>query len=422
MKRKSVLLLTAIFLLASNLPSAAQKFSPKAIQFKGAPEYSDQELLAAAGLKKGAVLAFDEMKDHSQKLMDTGVFDTLNFKFDGTDLVYTLVPSTSLYPVRLENLPLTPGKELDAALHERVPLYHGKVPSEGGMLEGVRGALEEILAAKGLKATVQAMPRPGKGGAVVFSIASPAVLVGEIHLDGKSPALEPQAEEILKKLTGTPYDLEGSPSQIATYVGNYYRDKGYIEASVEAMPQNLAAISDDAIRIPFQVLFTPGIQYKLTAVRLAPDLVVKQADFDRQANIHSGDIADGQRVTQNWEFISRQYHSRGYMRATVQPTPSFDREKGTVSYDVTVVPGPIYAMGTLKIENVSDDLRTLMLAAWKMPAGATFNEGAILGFFAIGDANPALKRVFAAVNCKYVLNPNDDAHTVDVTLRLEKKH
>jgi hypothetical protein len=79
-------------------------------------------------------------------------------------------------------------------------------------------------------------------------------------------------------------------------------------------------------------------------------------------------------------------------------------------------------MGTLTIQNVADDLRAAMLAAWKMPAGAVFNESAILGFYAIGDANPALKRVFSAVNCKYNLQLNDDTHTADVVLRLEKKH
>src|ERR1035438_10627735 len=126
MKRTIFLLLTVLVLFASRQPATAQKYLPKTIQFKGAPEYSDQELLAAAGLKMGTVLDFSEMKGHSQKLMDTGLFETLGFKFDGVDLVYTLVPSTNLYPVRLENLPLTPGKELDAALRLRSPLYHGK--------------------------------------------------------------------------------------------------------------------------------------------------------------------------------------------------------------------------------------------------------------------------------------------------------
>jgi len=79
------------------------KVSAKSIQFKGDPEYSDQELLAAAGLKKGAVLTSAEMNDHSKQLMEHGVFDTLTFKFDGQDLVYSLVPSA-------HHVPHPPGK------------------------------------------------------------------------------------------------------------------------------------------------------------------------------------------------------------------------------------------------------------------------------------------------------------------------
>jgi outer membrane protein assembly factor BamA len=88
---------------------------------------------------------------------------------------------------------------------------------------------------------------------------------------------------------------------------------------------------------------------------------------------------------------------------------------------VTVDPGPQYTMGTLRIDNVADDLRTQMMAAWKMPAGVVFNESAVLNYYAIGDANPALKRIFAAVNCKFNLTLNDDTHTVDVVLKLEKR-
>jgi hypothetical protein len=50
------------------------------------------------------------------------------------------------------------------------------------------------------------------------------------------------------------------------------------------------------------------------------------------------------------------------------------------------------------------------------------NESAILEFFATTDVNPKLERVFATVDVKYVMRPNDDAHTVDLTLRLERKH
>jgi hypothetical protein len=58
--------------------------------------------------------------------------------------------------MRLENLPLAPGKELDARLHERFGLYRGLLPASSSMLDGICQTLEEMLAAKGIKATVKA--------------------------------------------------------------------------------------------------------------------------------------------------------------------------------------------------------------------------------------------------------------------------
>jgi outer membrane protein assembly factor BamA len=158
MKRTNFLLLTLVALLSASLPSAAQRFQTKSIQFNGAPEYSDQELLDAAGLKVGMALTSDEVKEHSQKLMDSGVFDNLTFKFDGQNLVYTLTPSTSLLPIYLTNLPFTLDNDLNAKLHERFPLYHGKVPGDGGLTDQVRQALEGMLAARGIQAVIVAAP------------------------------------------------------------------------------------------------------------------------------------------------------------------------------------------------------------------------------------------------------------------------
>jgi outer membrane protein assembly factor BamA len=150
-------------------------------------------------------------------------------------------------------------------------------------------------------------------------------------------------------------------------------------------------------------------------------MLVSQADFDKQAHTHPGDLANAEHIAENWQYIKRQYHNRGYMKAQITPTAALDRTAATVSYAVTAEPGPVYNMGKLTIENVSDDLRGMILKSWKMPEGAVFNEGAILGFFATHDVNPQLERIFAAVSIKYSLHVNDDSKTVDTTLRLEKR-
>jgi outer membrane protein insertion porin family len=425
MLRNRILSLVAIGLVFANIAAKGQSVEPKSIRFEGDPDYSDAELLSAADLKPGAVMTYAEMNDHAQKLIGSGVFSAVAFKFDGQDLIFQLTPASGLLPVRLQNLPFHSGKDLDEKLHRQLPLYHGLVPEQGGLAESVRGAFEQMLAAQGIKATVAATPlRDGalnKTLAVSFSIAAPPVLVGELRTEGTIVMLDPKASAILAKFPGTPYESEGSINQIETSLNVYYKDQGYLDPAIHATAGVKPVMSADAIRIPLRVSILPGAQFKLTGIQLAPGLLVTQAEFDRQSTVHGGDLADDSSLREDWKFIERQYHNRGYIKAKVEPTPIFDRIGKTVSYGVTVDPGPVYTMGNLTIDNVTDDLRTEMAAAWKMPAGAVFNEGAIPAFFATHDVNPALERVFSGVNFKYFLHPNDDTHTVDLTLALEQK-
>lgn len=244
------------------------------------------------------------MNAASQRLMDTGMFANLAFKFDGQDLVFTLAPATGLLPIQLANIPLDSGKELDTALHAQFPLFHGVVPTDGGLMEQIRAALEARLSAAGFKASIIAMPGSslGNGKVVAYSISSPPVVVGEIKTGSNSAALDPGAQAILGKVTGTSYDSDGTPRQISTYLGNYYHDNGYLEAAVEAARSGAAKVNaaGDAIQVPFEISATPGKQYRLAAIKLSPDLVVTQADFDHQAQIHPGDVAGQQRLNEEW--------------------------------------------------------------------------------------------------------------------------
>ena len=247
----------AVALLAASLPGAAQKFLPRSIQFQGDPDYTDQELMDAAGLKKGATLTSDEMGDRTKRLMDTGVFERLSYEFDGQNLVFKLTPAKLLYPVRLDNLPLTPGKELDATLHVRFPLYHGSVPNEGGLLDDVRGALEDILAARGIKATVAAAPwtdqKLHKVTAMNFAITAPPVVVGAIDFQGVSDTMQARVKAVAARTAGAAYDTENAAANVAHAFELFYTDEGYAAAKVHAIQSESPVITAANISIPFSV-------------------------------------------------------------------------------------------------------------------------------------------------------------------------
>jgi outer membrane protein assembly factor BamA len=100
----AVLLLCSLSSLAQKKPSASQRKAPApAIRFQGAPQYTQEELLAAAGLTPGARLSAAQVKAHAKLLNDTGLFAVVKFSSDSKGLLFSLTPASQLFPIHLDN-------------------------------------------------------------------------------------------------------------------------------------------------------------------------------------------------------------------------------------------------------------------------------------------------------------------------------
>ncbi len=320
-------------LILATLPALGQKFLPKSIQFKGAPEYSQEELLAAAGLKKGVVLSYAEMNDHSKRLLDTGAFDTLAFKFDGQDLIFQLTPSTNLLPIRLENLPLVPGKALDDRLHEKLPLFHGKVPNEDGMMEGVRVALEQMLADKGIKVPVVATLAPGdpkqhnRVTAIGYSITSVPVLVGAVHLEGTSLLMAQKAQMLASDAAKMQFSTTETAENLERTFETAYEDQGYAAVKVHAVQSGEAILTASSIRVPFAVRIEEGKIYKVGTVQLPEGAPITRAEVDKTLAERPGAPIEGVRLRTLWVSTRRSLQGEGVPRLHCDSPPLIRRSR-----------------------------------------------------------------------------------------------
>lgn len=107
----------------------------------------------------------------------------------------------------------------------------------------------------------------------------------------------------------------------------------------------------------------------------------------------------------------------------VTPRPLLNEAAGQVNYTVEIEPGPIYHLALLKFENVSDDLRKLLMRNWQMMPGDPFDESYVSGFIlAAQKADPVLMRSLAGVKATYDVRADPQTHEVNCVLRLEKVH
>jgi outer membrane protein assembly factor BamA len=341
--------LRALCLAGSLLVVAAsargQLLMLRSIHFEGATGYSDAELMKAAGLIEGQSYSSDELQQRAKELIDTGIFEKVDYKCEGSKLNYSLRLVEESYPVIFGNVPLEKGPPLDARIHQRVPLYHGKVPSEGTLLEGVRRAIEGILAGEGIRAHVIATPVSDETThnviAIRFSIDAPAVRIGSVRFDGVSDWIRPQLESILVR-AGLPYDSEKSVDELERQVADFYVGHGFAAVQVRAIRSDRPSLADGAIRVPFTVTVKEGRPYRLGSVRISTGIPIDGAEIGRLMAERANAIPESTFIGSLVSQLESLLKAKGYLDCHVIPQPQLDDAAGVVNYVVSADLGTLY--------------------------------------------------------------------------------
>ena len=416
--------LSAVLLLLCLLPSLAQKRVPApVVHFQGAPQFTEQELFAAAGLKPGMRMDPRDVKAHARQLIDTGVFTEVKFKSDRRTQTFILSPTSQLYPMHLENVPLAPGKELDDKLHARFPLYRSQLPASGSMVDGICRTFEEMLAAKGAKTTVKAALTSGLGPqkitALNFTVDSPAVHIGRIQLAGVSPAMEAKASLLASGQTGNSFDTENTAIGLQRAFEDLYQEQGYAAVQVEVAQVDPFIVSDRSIDIPYAVKIREGGVYKLGTIDFPANALVTRTEVEKiVAKVPRG---SGRPLDLFVLAVRDAYHAHGYLDATVELHPSFNEATHIVNYGLEIASGSQYRFGSVKFDGAPDAMAAKLKLAWKMAPGDLFDESYLSTFAAQAQKkDKQLAKWMQTVITSYDSKPDAGTHEVDCIFHFAK--
>lgn len=417
----------AALLLIYSFPLLAQKKAPQqAIRFQGAPQYTQQELLAAAGLKPGVRLSSAEVKAHARQLHDTGLFKEVRFTSDRKTLLFTLTPSSDLFPMHLDNLPLTPGKELDAGIRQRFPLYHGLLPANGSMVDGICRAFEEMLAANGATVTVKAALTSGVGPqkttAVNFTVTSPAVHIGRIQLAGVSPVMQARAGLLVSQQAGNSFDTDSSATGLQRAFEDLYQDQGYAAVQVNVAQVSPLIVSDQApsaIDVPYAVTINEGAIYKLGTVDLAPGALVTRAEVEKMLAKSPG--RSGRPLDLFVLAVRDAYSAQGYLDSSIGLHPSFNEAAHIVNYNLEIDPGSQYRLASVQFDGAPDPMAARLKLDWKMAPGDIFDQSYLANFAALAQKkDKPLSKWMQTVITTYDVRPDPATHQVNCIFHFAK--
>lgn len=406
------------FLLVPAL--AAQKFAVQKITFVGYPAATEAELLTASGLQSGVPLGQPEIQAAAQKLSNTGLFANVQFAFDGSELKFTLQPADGAVPALFANFPWWDNKTLDAALAPKVPLFHGKVIPESGMQQQVTAALTAIVAEKDIQATITSQPRSESGRlvGVEFQIKSPPVQVAEVRFAGASGGMTDSVGAIAKAAAGQEFN-DATAASLQTAVRAVYHRQGYLDFAMTKYAHGEPQFAAGKVGVPVSATIIEGPQYRVAALTLSGDVLMTQEEFAKRAKLHVGDVANEDLLRATMADIAAPYKARGYLRASIDATPTFDRTAhfdrpgNSVSYSINIVPGPVFRMGKLTIVNLDDEKKNLVLKNWTMHEGDAYDATYAPGFLTRNKSNLHGLEGWSATYKQY---ENADTHVVDLAI------
>jgi outer membrane protein insertion porin family len=131
---------------------------------------------------------------------------------------------------------------------------------------------------------------------------------------------------------------------------SYYMDRGYANFQIESTQVAIAPEKDDMY---ITVNVNQGDVFKVSEIKLAGTMVVPEEQLRKLLLIQPGDIFSRKAVTNTQQLMSYRLGADGYAFAKIDPVPTPDNDKKTVSLTFFIEPGNRVYVRHINFENTT---------------------------------------------------------------------
>jgi outer membrane protein assembly factor BamA len=262
-------------------------------------------------------------------------------------------------------------------------------------------------------------------GALCASLLSPAWpqaetapaanMIGNIVVVDDTTGLADSIHELLQSMQGQPDSAQQEEAARARAIQELGAH-GYLEATV--------AVTHDAPRAEggrsvndLQVTVTPGRQYRISSITAGGGPLLPSRDFSPGFAARPGDIA-GEGAFGRVPADLRAYYWRyGYADVETHVSRELDRKQATVGLRLDVIPGPVYHLHSVNIQNLGPEQESKVQALLGLKAGDVFDQTAVTTLYHKVATEPSL------AGYGFTFTPKEDktAAMVDLNLDFYKK-
>jgi len=417
--------------LAGRAQSPAASSPPSStissIKVTGAKNFPADQVIQASGLKSGDTVTAAQIQDATNRLAALGIFSAVNFRYtskgDAINLEFQ-VQEAPTYPVSFDNVPWFSNAEIADAIRNQVGLFTGEAPGDGTMIEEMTAVIEDLLAAKQIKASVahQLLAKAeGDGMVMQFHIEGLPLRVQSVQFGDSIATSSERLKDRVSDIKGQPYSLFAAELFENEHIRPLYISKGFLRAKIgppEAHPiPDVDNPKETAVEVSIPI--APGPVYSWKGVSWQGNVAIESANLDGAVELKPGELADGMKAEVTWQKIESIYRQHGYLDMKLDAQPQFDDSARQISYQVNISEGPQYRMGNMVITGLSLDAEKRLRQAWQIAPGQVFDDGYYEMHIKL--LSKPSRDIFGELPVHYnefghLLRPDANRHTVDVLL------
>jgi outer membrane protein insertion porin family len=325
---------------------AADSFVIKDIRIEGLQRVEPGTVFSYLPVQVGDSFTEEKSAEAIKALYSTGFFRDVQIQAQGNVLIVIVEERPTISRIEFTGM-----KEFDQEIVRKSLKAVGVAEArfyDKALIDKAEQELKRQYVGKGMYAAeVVATVTPVERNqvAIYFNIdEGPVAKIQEINFIGNSVFSESTLKSEMQLKTGgwlSWYSKDNlySKQKLTADLENirsYYLNRGYLEFIIESTQ---VSITPDKKGIYLTISIREGKKFTVKGVRLAGDLLGKEAELIRLVTLKPGDTFSSAKLTESTKAIAEILGSYGYAFATINPQPDIRRELSEVDLTLVVDPG-----------------------------------------------------------------------------------
>ncbi|WP_438978825.1 outer membrane protein assembly factor BamA [Polynucleobacter sp.] len=325
---------------------AADPFVIKDIRIEGLQRVEPGTVFSYLPVQVGDSFTEEKSAEAIKALYSTGFFRDVQIQAQGNVLIVIVEERPTISRIEFTGM-----KEFDQEVVRKSLKAVGVAEArfyDKALIDKAEQELKRQYVGKGMYAAeVVATVTPVERNqvAIYFNIdEGPVAKIQEINFIGNSVFSESTLNSQMQLKTGgwlSWYSKDNlySKQKLTADLENirsYYLNRGYLEFVIESTQ---VSITPDKKGIYLTISIREGNKFTVKDVRLAGDLLGKEAELIQLVSLKPGDTFSSAKLTESTKAIAEILGSYGYAFATINPQPDIRRELSEVDLTLVVDPG-----------------------------------------------------------------------------------